>query len=155
AYGRFARRLYYKKSPLGVALTAPVILMEVLTPGIRGLFVGRNHFPTADAQLALAFLNLHEVTGNRTWLERAAHLADGLLSQSVPGYSGHCWGYPFDWQNVNGLMRSSTPHITATPYCYEVFTRLSDITGEKRYEQVAASIARFVSDDLHDTPTSS
>jgi hypothetical protein len=170
-YGRFARRLYYKKNPAGIFLTAPVICMEILFPRLRGLFVNKDRYPTAEAQLALAFLNLYEtsqrgrttastgrVGANRdratdSWLEKAKNLGDELLVQSVPGYRGYCWGYPFDWQNVHGLIAKSTPHITATPYCYEVFTRLFDVTGNDRYLEIARSIMAFVYDDLTDTPT--
>lgn len=168
-YGRWARRLYYRKHPLGTITTAPLILMEMTCPGLRTLFVKKDRFPTADAQLALAFLNLYEASqeiprgeaSTRTdqgpsaayWLTKATDLSDGLLKQSVPGYSGLCWGYPFDWQHVNGLMPKGTPHITATPYCYEVFTRLFDLTGDKHYLELAHSIAGFVFSDLKDTPT--
>jgi hypothetical protein len=151
-YGRVARRLYYRKHPAGVMMTAPLILMEVVCPQLRKLLVRRKRFPTADAQLALAFLNLYEISGSATWLAKAKALAADLLTQSVHGYSGLCWGYPFDWQNVGGLMRRNTPHITATPYCYEMFARLFDLTGDDQYCEAARSIATFVSDDLKDTP---
>lgn len=172
-YGRLARRLYYKKHPAGVMMTAPLILMEIICPRLRGLFVKRDRYPTADAQLALAFLNLYELSQNtpftgsnlpqkgplgcpaETCLTKAKGLADELLTQSVPGYSGFCWGYPFDWQNVNGLMPRGTPHVAATPYCYEAFTRLFDLTGEACYLDVARSIAAFVDKDLNDSPTGS
>src|SRR5207253_1884444 len=115
-YGRWARRLYYEKHPLGVVLNAPLILLELLAPSLRYLFADKDRFATADAQLALALMNLHEALrygiGSSAWiktdpdfyLEQAKQLAAGLLSQSIAGYSGYCWGYPFDWQNVNGLM---------------------------------------------------
>jgi hypothetical protein len=167
-YGVLARRLYYRKHPVGLAMTAPLILMEVAWPRLRKLFVRKDRYPTADAQLALAFLNLHEVarakeaglapraSSGRTsicWLTKAKALAEDLLTESVPGWSGLGWGYPFDWQNVSGLVKKQTPHITATPYCYEVFTRLFDLTGDDDYREVARSIAAFVFEDLHDTPT--
>lgn len=156
-YGRLARRLYYDKKLAGIALTAPILLMEILCPRLRGLFVKKDRFPTADAQLALGFLNLYEAiktqaTGGE-WLTKAKELGTSLLEQSVPGYHGYCWGYPFDWQNVNGLMPKGTPHITATPYCYEVFARLFDLTGEEQYLKVIRSITTFVAEDLKDTPT--
>lgn len=167
-YGRWARRVYYRKNPLGIVLTAPLVLMEILAPHFRRLFVSKRRYPTADAQLALAFLNLYEArwetaadlpanaNGHRSrivWLNKARHLASDLLKQSSQGYSGFCWGYPFDWQHVNGFMPKGTPHITATPYCYEVFARLFDITGEPEYLDVARSITAFVCRDLIDTPT--
>lgn len=166
-YAKWARRLYYAGNPAGIALTAPIIFMELTCPRLRGVFVEKQRFATADAQVALAFLNLHELTQgvarNETpngldgseggpWLSKARVLAQDLLSASIPGYSGHCWGYPFDWQNINGLMPKGTPHITATPYCYEAFARLFDLTGEGSYLEVARSTASFVFSDLNDTP---
>src|SRR5215813_4018823 len=170
-YGRFARRLYYKKNPAGVLLTAPFILLEILCPGYRRLFVKKDRYPTADAQLGLAFLNLYEaksqqgaVNGSTKgnvalarpaeyWLTRAKEIAADILKHSVPGYKGRCWGYPFDWQHVNVLMPKGSPHITATPYCYELFARLYDLTREDGYLQIASSVAKFVFEDLKDTPT--
>ena len=172
-YGLFARRLYYGRNPLGYALVAPILAVETLCPRLRGLFVKKQRFATADAQLLLACLNLHHIcppsssthplrAGERAgvrcsetapWLSKARELAKDLLRSSIPGYSGHCWGYPFDWQNNRGLWLRNTPFITATPYCYDAFAKLSDATGEAAYLDVAESAARFVFADLHDTPT--
>jgi hypothetical protein len=161
-YGKLARRLYYQKHPLGIMMTAPLILMEIVFPRLRQLLVSKNRYATADAQLALAFLNLHALNQNhgnsrsaKMWLTKACSLAEDLLIQSVPGYRGMGWGYPFDWQHANGLMPRGTPHITATPYAYEVFTRLFDLTGENHYLHVARSITEFVFFELNDTPTAS
>jgi len=170
-FGRFARRLYYEKNPMGVILTAPLVWMEIICPRLRAMFVKKDRYPTADAQLILGYLNLYEASQNQqstngkppapafpgltheSWLTKAKDLGDELLAQSVPGYSGFCWGYPFDWQNVNGLMPKGTPHITATPYCYEAFTKLFDVTGENRYLEISRSITAFVFEDLNDTTT--
>jgi hypothetical protein len=86
-------------------------------------------------------------------MNKARELAEDLLAESVPGWSGLGWGYPFDWQAVSGLMKKQTPLITATPYCYEVFGRLFDLTGDEHYREVAHSIAAFIFEDLQDTPT--
>jgi hypothetical protein len=181
-YGRVARQLYYAGRPVGFVLTAPVLLMEVICPRWRTMFVKKHRYATADAQLVLAFLNLYEKdlrpseflteyrsqgrsegaswktddssTESSRWLNKARELAEEILNYSVSGFSGKCWGYPFDWQNVNGLIPRNTPHITTTPYCFEAFLRLFDITKQDRYLEVARSIARFVFNDLKDTPTS-
>ena len=153
-YGVFARRLYYRKHPLGKALVAPMLLLEMFCPGVRMALVRKQRFATADAQLALAFLNLYSVTRDARYLREARQLATDLLESSIPGYSGHCWGYPFDWENNHGLWKKNTPFITATPYCFEVFLGLFDATGDKSYFEIARSIAEFVHKDLHDTPKS-
>lgn len=151
-YGLFARKTYYKRPLLGIPLVAPVLLGEILCPGLRRAFVHKTRFATADAQLALAHLNLYRVTGQPDYLARATTLCEDLLEISVPGYRGHCWGYPFDWQNSGARWRKDTPFITSTPYCFEAFLALYDATGDEQWLEISRSVATFVSEDLNDTP---
>ena len=151
-YGLFARRIYYTKGIVGLPLIAPILFMETACPSARSLFVRKDRFATADGQLTLAFLNLYRATGEKKFLEKAVRLGDEILQYSVPGYSGKCWGYPFDWQNNRGLWRKNTPYITCTPYCFEAYRGLHDATGEQRYLDISKSIAKFVYSDLKDTP---
>lgn len=152
-YGKWTRRLYYDRHALGALMAGQIVLLEIVCPGARALFVKKNRYATAEGQLVLAFLNLHQpalrVPGD--WLAKARDLAEHLLQSSIGGYAGHCWGYPFDWQHANGLMPKNTPHITATPYCFEAFLGLFDATGDERYLEVARSTARFVHKNLRDT----
>lgn len=154
-YGLRARKLYYARNPLGTLLVAPLVLLEIVWPSSRQLFVEKQRYATADAQLVLAFLNLFRVTGEAHFRDRAVALGDEILGYAIKGYRGLCWGYPFDWQNGPGAVWArSTPYITCTPYCYEAFLALHEATGQERYRQIAASIAEFVCHDLHETPTS-
>jgi len=139
---------------MGLPLVAPVLLLDTLLPQMRSLFVRKKRYATADAQLLLAFMNLYAVSGQKAYLGKARSLAQALLDISIPGYSGHCWGYPFDWQHSKALWPKNTPYITCTPYCFEAFLALHDATGEKQHLCVAESIARFVFHDLNDTETS-
>jgi mannose/cellobiose epimerase-like protein (N-acyl-D-glucosamine 2-epimerase family) len=153
-YGVLARRLYYAKSVWGAPLVAPLVAAEALVPGIRKLFVRKERFATAEAQLLQGFLNVYACTGDSAYLRKAETAATGLLQLSISGYSGHCWGYPFDWQNSRGLWKGNTPFITSTPYCCEAFLGLADATGSQEHLDVAASIAKFVAHDLRDSPVS-
>jgi hypothetical protein len=152
-YGVFARRMYYEKGKIGLPFIAPIVLLEFVCPSLRGWFVKKDRFATADGQLTTAFLNLYRVTNDRKYLDQARRLGVDMLKYSVPGYSGNCWGYPFDWQNNRGLWKKNTPYITCTPYCFAAYLGLYDATGEQRYLDIARSIATFVFADLKDTPT--
>lgn len=153
-YSLYARKLYYRRGIVGLPLIAPILLLEIFFPGLRALFVKKERFATADGQLALSFLNLYELTQNESYLEKAIILCEDLIRSSVPGFSGYCWGYPFDWQNFRGLWRKNTPYITTVPYCFEAFLKLYEIIGVTRYQEAAASVAKFVFADLRDTPLS-
>jgi len=152
-YGVFARRMYYEKGKIGLPFIAPILFLEFVCPSVRGWFVRKERFATADGQLTTAFLNLYQVTRDKKYLEKARRLGVDMLNYSVPGYSGKCWGYPFDWQNNRGLWKRNTPYITCTPYCFAAYLGLHDATGEQRYLDIARSIATFVYADLKDTPT--
>jgi len=152
-YSLWARKLYYRKSLLGLPFIAPILFIDTFIPGLRRFLVKKERFATADAQIILAFINLYKYYDNVQFLEKARALGEELLSYSIPGYSGYCWGYPFDWQNSEALWRKNTPYITATPYCFEAYLALYDCTKDNRYLEIARSIARFVADDLNETPT--
>jgi hypothetical protein len=153
-YGLWSRKVYYAKGKLAVPLVAPLVAMDLLCPWLRRLFVKKDRFATCDAQLLLAFLNLHEITGEAKFLERAVALGEEIMGYSIQGFRGPCWGYPFDWQNnKDAVWPKNTPYITCTPYCYEAYLSLFEVTGDVKYLEWVAGIAEFVHGDLQDIPT--
>lgn len=78
-------------------------------------------------------------------------LADLLISlQSKGDYHGACWGYNFDWQARRlFLFPKYTPTVVATNFCATALMEAYELTGEKRYLDVALSAAEFVKEDLH------
>jgi hypothetical protein len=153
-YGLWSRKMYYAKGKLAVPLVAPLVAMDLLCPSLRRLFVKKDRYATCDAQLLLAFLNLHVITGEAKYLGRAVALGEEIMGYSIPGFRGPCWGYPFDWQNnKDAVWPRNTPYITCTPYCYEAYLGLFEATGDRKYLEWVAGIAEFVHGDLKDIPT--
>ena len=153
-FGIWARQIYYHKEAIGLPLITPLLALEMLWPGGRSLFVKKARYATADGQLVLAFLNLHATTREQRWLDKAESLAEELKGYSISGYRGHCWGYPFDWQNLDGFWKSNTPYITVTPYCFEAYLRLFELTQKKSYLDLVLSIINFVAYEIQDTEVS-
>ena len=151
-YGITAKRIYYKNKFIGIPFVAVIFLAEIFYPKSRKAFVTKKRFPIADAHFILGFLNLYEVTLKKEYLEEAQKIASELLKSSVPGFSGYCWGYPFDWMTTRGLWTSGVPLITTTGYCFEAFLKLYDITNDQKYFDIAQSIFTFTHKDLKDTP---
>lgn len=151
-YGIKAKSLYYKNKLLGIPFVAPIFLAEIFYPASRKMFVSKKRFPIADAHFVLGFLNLYEYTLKKEYLDEAEKIAQELLKSSVPGFSGYCWGYPFDWMTTRGLWTSGVPLITTTAYCFEAFLKLYDITNDQKYFDIAYSIFVFTLNDLKDTP---
>lgn len=85
---------------------------------------------------------------------RIKYLADLLLDLRSEGeYSGACWGYNFDWQARRlFLFPRYTPTVVATNFCATALMEAYEVTGERRYLDVALSSADFVTKDLHRSP---
>ncbi len=150
-YGRFAKSLFYKNHFLGVPFVIPIFLLELFFPYSRSFVINKKRFPIADSHFIMGYLNLFKMTKNNKFLDEAIKISGELLKTTIPGYSGYCWGYPFDWQTSGGLTKKGTPLITTVPYCFEAFLSLYDITKEQKYLDVAHSISQFALKDINET----
>jgi len=150
--GTRLRRTYYDYGILAAPLTAPIVAADIAFPLITRLAVTKKPYATSHAHLILGLLDLYDNGfGGENWLGHAIELADELDNMKIAGYSGDCWGYPFDWQNRRGLWPRNTPLITVTPYCFEANARLYETTGDEKFGQRAASIVDFALNDLNNT----
>ena len=151
SYGKWAKKIYYKNHKLGIPLVIPIFLLDTFFPSSRKLFVKPKRFPIADAHLLMGFLNLFKYYNKQEYLDKAKDLYEDLLKQSISGYSGLCWGYPFDWETNRGLWEKGLPLITSTPYVFEAFLMFYDLTKEQKYLDSAYSIVEFAYNDINET----
>jgi hypothetical protein len=152
--GQKAKGLYYRNRALGTTAVAPIIFCEAFLPSIRKCFWHRQRFPIADAHYAMGFATLGQATGDAHAYRRAVHFLQVLLDSTCEGYSGHAWGYPFDWVTVNGTIGRGTALITTEPYVYEAFSQLYSIDHDERWLDVIRSTATHVLKDYPQITTS-
>jgi hypothetical protein len=152
AYGIWSKGLYYRYGQLAAPLVLPLLAADWLFPSSRRWVCLPKRFAIADAHYLMGFLALYRATREPTHLSAAIALADALLASSIPGYTGHCWGYPFNWQTKRGLWKQDTPLVTTTPYVFDAFVELYETSGDRGHLELARSIAEFVANDIHDTP---
>ena len=85
-------------------------------------------------------------------MDKINELAELLISLQSKGYSGACWGYNFDWQARRlFLFPKYTPTVVATCFCATALMDAYEVTGNKKYLDIALSSADFVIKDLHRT----
>src|SRR5262245_20831034 len=152
--GQKAKSLYYRNRKLGTLAVAPIIFCEALVPAARRFFFVRQRFPIADAHYAMGFATLFQALGDAQAYRRAVHFMHVLLENLCPGYSGHAWGYPFDWVTIDGIIRRGTALITTEPYVYEAFSQLYSIDHDERWLHVMRSSAKHFLDDYRQIDTS-
>jgi hypothetical protein len=106
--------------------------------------------PIADAHYAMGFALMFRATGKEEYLEKAVHFLEVLKQTRCPGYRFACWGYPFDWQTRNGIIKAGTPLVTTVPYCYEAFEYVYRIDRKDEWREMLRSIAEHTLLDYQD-----
>ncbi len=150
-YGIWAKGLFHKSALLGAAAVTPIFLADIFAPSLFRRGMAKHRYPIADAHCILAYCELARDHQDDRYLRQAKQLGQELLTQSLgASHSGHCWGYPFDWMSKNGLWKSSTPLMTTTPYCFEAYLALYDLTQNPDYQRIAQSIAQFALNDINE-----
>jgi hypothetical protein len=152
--GGRAKALYYRHGLIGTAAVVPMIFCEAFLPAARRLFHHPVRFPIADAHYAMGFAFLYEATGDSSQLENAIHFLTELKKSRCHEFKEYCWGYPFNWVTRNGIIKKQTPLITTTPYCYEAFLQVFELTAQDELKVVLESIARHAAADIKDFRTS-
>jgi hypothetical protein len=79
---------------------------------------------------------------------RAAGRIEEIAQLGTSGYSGACWGYPFDWQARFGTLPAGTPTIVATGIATNALFIAYRMFGLERAFELCASAVRFVVEDL-------
>lgn len=103
--------------------------------------------PKAMALFAEGYLNLYRISGDERYVEKAVYCLDWLMENPSEGYSGYCWGYPFDWQS-RIFIPKHTPSSVVTSICAHAFMEAFSILGDRRYMDVAKSCCNFMINDL-------
>ena len=147
--GQRAKALYYRHKRLGTLAVAPMVACEALLPAARCLFWKKQRYPIGDAHFAMGFAFLAAAGAKASGspadpapLARAEHFLQVLEATRCPDQAEYCWGYPFHWETINGVIPAGTPLITTTPYGYEAFAQVYALTGNPRWRAVMESVAR-------------
>jgi len=96
---------------------------------------------------AEAYRQLYEATGDERHLKRGEEALSWLEAHCAPGYSGCCWGYPFDWQS-RVLIPKGTPSSVVSATVGQAFWGFYRMTGERRYLDTCQSVCEFFVRDL-------
>lgn len=136
---RFGAQQLVKRAPWNVRTLLGI--RKALNPVAVGLYLqGQAHLATADAT---------SHAGRRQKAERAVEqLADTVSG----GYSGSCWGYPFDWETRYGTIPAGTPTIVATGMIANALFVAHEVFDIKLARELVLSSVNFVTRDLNRVP---
>lgn len=105
-----------------------------------------NQLKVIDEKPAL----VNELGTRLELIGKVNELAELLISLRSQGYHGSCWGYNFDWQSRRlFLFPAYCPTVVATCFCATALMDAYEVTGKKKYLDVAIDSANFILTDLH------
>ncbi|MHA1380796.1 MAG: hypothetical protein ACTSRG_20710 [Candidatus Helarchaeota archaeon] len=95
-----------------------------------------------------SYATLYTIYRDIDFLKKSKICAAWLLKNASYGYSGLCWGYPFDWQS-RILIPNGTPSSVVSAVVGDGFWHLATASGEKKYYDICKSICNFFLNDLN------
>lgn len=77
-----------------------------------------------------------------------------LINNPSEGYSGHCWGYNYDWPHRTGdMFPKYTPSSVVTGFNCRAMMAYYDVYKDDRVKEVISSSAQFIKNDIPLTKT--
>jgi len=117
----------------------------------RKLFGVKSQVNAKAMGLLLAgYSNMYIATNDQHYLDQAKKYAKWLMCNGGRKYSGHNWGYPFDWRSVT-FIPHGTPSSVVTSIVGDGFYLLYKATNETRYLEICKEICCFFVNDLKKT----
>ena len=90
--------------------------------------------------------SLHPPASVRPWIDR---LIDILENTKIPGYSGPCWGYNFDWQSRAFFLPRNTPTVVNTSFVGHALLDAHITASSSRALELALPIKDFILKDIN------
>lgn len=115
------------------------------------LKISKSYNPKGIALFLEAFILKHKIYLDKESIKKAKLLADWLIKNYSKGYSGVCWGYPFDWANRKFYAPKFTPNIVTTVFCSSALFNFYNLTKDDVYLNAAKSSCDFIIQDLFKT----
>ncbi|UCG93705.1 MAG: delta-aminolevulinic acid dehydratase, partial [Candidatus Aerophobus sp.] len=115
------------------------------------LLIEKGYNPKGLGLFLTGYLKLYSLYRTKEYLQKINYIISLLEEFKCNGYSGHCWGYNFDWQSEIRLTPKGTPTIVNTSFIAHAFLDAYELFSEERFLGIARSACEFILHDLHIT----
>jgi hypothetical protein len=97
---------------------------------------------------ASAYLKLYEHVKEAAYFQKAYECLKWLEENKSEGYTGACWGYPFDWKTLV-LVPKKTPSAVVSSICGDAFWDFYKFSDDKKYLSICEAICDFLINSLN------
>jgi hypothetical protein len=132
---------------LRIAFTQALKLSPINLRPLLGVPKGIN--PKGLGLFLSGYLKLYGRGMDKKWIEPISGILPLLEQTRSKGYSGHCWGYHFDWQSRAGFTPKYTPTLVNTAFVAHAYLDAHALLGGRQYLDAALGAAEFILKDLN------
>jgi len=130
----------------------PVLAIQFLKRNpinIRPLLgIKRDYNPKGMGLFLKAYCLLYKKTGEKKYIEKAAWIFGWLKDNYSKGYSGHAWGYNFDWASPGSYLKKYTPSVVVTSFVVDGLFEYYKVTQEQEVKEIIVSAAEYIKKDI-------
>jgi hypothetical protein len=124
-------------------------MLNIYSPILLKIFFKKTKAATTAALFAHSCLLWYDYTRNPKCLDLALRELHWLDEAASKGYSGYCWGLPFDWYMGDMIIApKGTPFSTIMIYIIDAFSLGYRITGNSKFRNIVESSSCFFLRDL-------
>ena len=138
----------FRKS--GTYLSAVAIQIQKRNPiNIRPLLgIKKGVNPKAMGLFLKAYSILYRKTGEKKHLDKAEEIFQWLQNNYSKGFSGHCWGYNFDWASPGSYLKAYTPSVVVTSFVVDGVFEYYKTTRDTKAVEIIESAANYIENDI-------
>jgi len=142
----FQKKLSPLKRPIikiftGISKFSPIFFRNIF--GIK-----KKINSNAMGLFAEGYLNLFLALKKEKYLDKAEECFNWVEHNYSKGYSGYCWGYPFDWASKIFIPKN-TPSAVVSAICGKSFWEYYQYTRDEKYLKICKSICNFFLKNLN------
>lgn len=139
-----------RKSKFFKIIRHGLIYFDRAFPRASHIFFKKKKAATSVALVASSYLLLYATKKKRIYLDKAHYHLKWLIDNYTQGYSGYCWGLPFDWQLPEKILaKAQTPCSTILIYIVDALLLGYKLTNNQIYLETAQSVGDFLMNDLN------
>ena len=145
---------YFQKSKsnhLKNLLRKFLLILDKKYPKLLRFNSKKTKSATSSSLFASSCFLSYIINNDQKFLEKGIKELKWLEENSSKGYSGYCWGLPFNWYLPEGIIADiNTPCSTILIYMMDAFLLAYNLTNRKKYRDIAISISEFIKNDLNE-----
>jgi len=113
------------------------------------LGIKKDYNPKGMGLLLKSYCILYKKTGTLPYLEIARFLFNWLKNNFSKGYSGHAWGYNFDWASSDMYLTAFTPSVVVTSFVVDGIFEYYQLTKDEEARTLINSASQYIVKDIH------